>query len=303
MRTFERRFLTIMDSYPSPISASARISRVGVVIRVSFYAAVALAGISIIPVLLTPVLGVVVPATVGLFGVAVLTNFLTLKIFDRRALTDIGLGGGRGTGRNFALGLVLGGGAAALMLLAPLLAGAARLDIRAGGQFAWSSLLFYLVVLLFGAAGEEILFRGYAFQLLIEKLGPWATVLPMGVLFGFAHGSNPHATTLGMLNTALWGIYLGYAFLRSHDLWLPIGLHYGWNFVLPLFGVNLSGLTIEVTRYSYRWDLGPIWSGGRYGPEGGVLTTIFVAILLYAMHRVPVVPQPAHIAESLNEME
>jgi uncharacterized protein len=106
-----------------------------------------------------------------------------------------------------------------------------------------------------------------------------------------------------MVNTALWGIYLGYAFLRSHDLWLPIGLHYGWNFVLPLFGVNLSGLTIEVTRYSYRWDLGPIWSGGRYGPEGGVLTTIFVGILLYAMHRVPVVPQPAHVAESLNEME
>ena len=167
MRTFERRFLTIMDSYPTPVSASARISRVGVVIRVSFYAAVALAGISIIPVLLTPVLGVVVPATVGLFGVAVLTNFLTLKIFDRRPLTDIGLGGGRGTGRNFALGLLLGGGAAALMLLAPLLAGAARLDIRAGGQFSWSSLLFYLVVLLFGAAGEEILFRGYAFQLLI----------------------------------------------------------------------------------------------------------------------------------------
>ena len=293
-----------MDPYPSPPSSSAAsLSKVGVVLRVVFYAAVALTGISIIPLVLSPLFGVVIPATLGLFFVAVLTNLVTMRIFDRRPLTDIGLGSGRGSGRNFVWGLLLGGGAAALMLTAPLLAGAARLEMRPQGQFAWTSLLFYLVVLLFGAAGEEILFRGYAFQLLIEKLGPWATVLPVGVLFGFAHGSNPNATTLGMVNTAIWGIYFGYAFLRSHDLWLPIGLHYGWNFVLPLFGVNLSGLTIEVTRYSYRWDLGPIWSGGRYGPEGGVLTTIFVLVLCYSLHRVPVVPQRAHIAESLNEPE
>jgi uncharacterized protein len=291
------------SSAPQRPATAGSITKVGVIIRVGFYAALAVMGVAIIPALLTPLFGVVVPATLGLFIVAILTNFFTLKIFDRRPLTDIGLGGGPGTGRNFAIGLLLGGGAAALMLFAPLLAGAAHFEVRPDGQFSWWSLLFYLVLLLFGAAAEEILFRGYAFQLLIQKLGPWATVLPMGVLFGFAHASNPHATTLGMVNTAMWGIYLGYAFLRSGDLWLPIGLHYGWNFVLPLFGVNLSGITIEVTRYSYRWDLGPVWSGGSYGPEGGILTTIFVVILIYAMHRVPVVRQRANIAELLNDME
>ena len=66
-------------------------------------------GVAIIPALLTPLFGVVVPATLGLFIVAILTNFFTLKIFDRRPLTDIGLGGGPGTGRNFAMGLVAWG--------------------------------------------------------------------------------------------------------------------------------------------------------------------------------------------------
>ncbi len=198
--------------------------------------------------------------------------------------------------------MLLGAVTAALMLTAPLLAGTGHLVARQGAPGgSWPTLVFYLVVLLFGAAGEEILFRGYAFQLLIQKIGPWATVLPIGVLFGFAHAGNPNATMLGLANTMIWGIFLGYAFLRSRDLWLPIGLHYGWNAVLPLFGVNLSGLTIEVTRYSYQWDLGPLWSGGMYGPEGGVLCTIFLIALFFLLSRTPIVPQPAYIATCLND--
>jgi hypothetical protein len=71
--------------------------------------------------------------------------------------------------------------------------------------------------------------------------------------------------------------------------------------VLPLFGVNLSGLTIEVTRYYYKWDLSSLWSGGAYGPEGGLLTTIFAGLLFVALYRVPLRPQQAAIAKSLNE--
>jgi hypothetical protein len=159
----------------------------------------------------------------------------------------------------------------------------------------------YLFALLIAATGEEMIFRGYAFQLLIQKIGPFATVLPVGVIFGFAHAANPNASGVGVLNTILWGILLGYAFLRSHDLWLPIGLHYGWNAVLPLFGVNLSGLTIDVTRYTYRWDLTPLWSGGKYGPEGGLLTTIFAVALFFAILRVPIRVQTARIAQILND--
>jgi membrane protease YdiL (CAAX protease family) len=88
-------------------------------------------------------------------------------------------------------------------------------------------------MLLAGAAGEEILFRGYGFQMLIRTLGPAGAVLPVGVLFALLHAGNPHATWLGLTNTAGFGILFGYAFLRSRDLWLPIGLHFGWNLTLP----------------------------------------------------------------------
>ena len=52
---------------------------------------------------------------------------------------------------------------------------------------SWPSLLFVSIILLFGAVGEEMLFRGYGFQVLVKAIGPFATILPMAVLFGLAH--------------------------------------------------------------------------------------------------------------------
>ena len=70
-----------------------------------------------------------------------------------------------------------------------------------------------------------------------------------------------------------WGILLGYAVWRTGALWLPIGLHFGWNVALPLLGSNLSGFTMGVTGYTLEWNVGVLWSGGGYGVEGSLLTT------------------------------
>ena len=276
-------------------------TRIGVVLRVAFFIASALVGLLLLPGLLLKIFGFLVAGTVGLLAAGVGANILTMQIFDRRPLADVGLKLNALSAKNFLLGLALGAAAGAAMLAAPLLAGSAHLSPRNGPALPFSGTAFYLLLLLCGAVGEEMLFRGYAFQLLVEKLGPFATVLPVGVLFGITHSGNPHATELGIANTMFWGILLGFAFLRSRDLWLPIGLHYGWNSVLPLFGVNLSGLTIDVTRYTYKWDLTPLWSGGDYGPEGGLLTTIFVITLFAALIRIPIRPQIAAIAQTLND--
>jgi membrane protease YdiL (CAAX protease family) len=276
-------------------------TRLGIVLRVLFFVALVFIGLKLLVALLYFAFGLVVAGTVGLCTAGLLANLLTMRVFDRRPFTDIGLRTGSASGWNLVLGSLLGGGAAALMLTAPLLAGTGHLVPRADPGLSWPGLFFYLATLGIAASGEEMIFRGYAFQLLIEKIGPFATILPVSVIFSLTHATNPHASLLGILNTFLWGIVLGVAFLRSRDLWLPIGLHFGWNLALPLFGVNLSGLTIDVTRYSYRWDLTPVWSGGEYGPEGGLLATIFVIGLFFALFKMPVRAQRAAIALRLNE--
>ncbi len=74
-------------------------------------------------------------------------------------------------------------------------------------------------------------------------------------------------------------------------LWLPIGLHFGWNLALPLLGSNLSGFTMGVTGYALHWSAGNLWSGGGYGPEGGLPATLIVIVLFVAVRRTFVDPE------------
>jgi len=184
-----------------------------------------------------------------------------------------------------------------LVVAVPLLFRGGEWQHVPGESMHWSSLVFLSVVLLFGAIGEELLFRGYGFQILVRAIGPFATILPVSVLFGFAHAENLSFGTLPFLNTVLWGVLLGWAFIRSGDLWLPIGLHFGWNWALPLMGVNLSGFTMSVTGYTMHWSLGVLWTGGNYGPEGGLFTTAIVVVLFYYLHKAPIRHQTAFLLQ------
>ena len=60
-----------------------------------------------------------------------------------------------------------------------------------------------------------MLFRGYGFQVLVKGIGPFATILPVAVLFGLAHSQNLNFGPLALFNTILWGVVLGYAYLTQ----------------------------------------------------------------------------------------
>jgi membrane protease YdiL (CAAX protease family) len=161
----------------------------------------------------------------------------------------------------------------------------ARFDRAPGVEHPWASFAFGGLALFFGAMGEELLFHGYPFQLLIRAVGPFATILPVSVIFGLMHSTNLNVSFLGIVNTIAWGFLLGYAAWRTGALWLSIGLHFGWNVALPLLGTNLSGFTMGVTGYTLEWNVGVLWSGGGYGVEGSVLTTAIVVALFFALRK------------------
>src|SRR5271165_4678667 len=236
-------------------------------------------------------------ATLSTFATAAIANAMALRIFERGQLADIGLGWSAASRRNLIMGVAGGVGAGVVVLGAPVALRVADFTRVPNQDFHWANLLYVSLLLLFGAVGEEMLFRGYAFQVLVRAIGPFATILPMAVLFGLAHSPNLNFTWLALLNTTLWGVILGYAFLLSGDLWLPIGLHFGWNFTLPLFGVSLSGFTMGVTGFAVRWKIGDLWSGGAYGPEGGLLTSAIVVALFFYLRKAPLQHQDAFLLE------
>ena len=232
--------------------------------------------------------GYVVSITVTGLLAASFSNAMCLRIYVQRGIAAIGLQSDKAALANFGFGCIGGIGAAALVLAGPLLFQAARMQRDPSSPASVSSFFFVSVLLLFGAAGEELLFRGFGFQILVAALGGWTTILPAGVLFAILHGGNPNASWLGLVNTAGFGILFGYAFLRSHDIWLPIGLHFGWNFTLPLFGVNVSGLTIRLTGFTMRWSAGTLWSGGEYGPEASIITSAVLLLLFVYLWKAPI---------------
>jgi membrane protease YdiL (CAAX protease family) len=233
--------------------------------------------------------------TLGQFVAAITANWIALRIYGRLRLSDIGLKWNLASTRNLALGIAGGMGAAALVLVPPLAAHIATLAPAPEARASWDVFLFTTVALLAGAAGEEILFRGYGFQVLLRAWGPYTTIFTVAAVFGAMHAMNPNSTWLGVVNTTGFGVLFGYAFLRSGDLWLPIGLHFGWNFTLPLFGVNVSGLTIKLTGRQMEWSAGPVWSGGEYGPEGSVLTSIVLLALALFLWKAPIRTQQSEV--------
>jgi hypothetical protein len=286
---------------PSPSLAEQRKKWLGLALRVGAFALIAVLGYFFVFPFIIALIGapILVVSTLGTFAAAAVANAIVLRIYERGNLASIGLGWTAASRRNLSLGILGGVGAALVVILLPLILRAGDLEPVAGEHFRWPSLLFVSILLLFGAVGEEMLFRGYAFQILVKGMGPFATILPMSVLFGLAHSGNLNFGPLALFNTILWGVVLGYSFLRSGDLWLPIGLHFGWNWTLPLLGVNLSGFTMNVTGYVMHWTAKPLWSGGAYGPEGGLFTTAVAMSLFYYLAKAPIEHQESFPPEEV----
>lgn len=230
---------------------------------------------------------------------ALSASWLTLRVFEDVPLGAIGLWWNSASRRNLVLGLAGGAGVASLALVLPLATGAAVLVVRGG--FEPGSVVFVFFCLAAGALAEEIIFRGYVLQVLVRGIGPWAAVIPLGVLFGLTHDFNPGANALGLLNTAGFGIAFGYAYLRSRDLWLPVGLHFAWNLTLVLFGTRLSGNTIFVTGREMTWRAGALWSGGEYGPEASILTSLALIPLFVFLWKAPIRRQYSPLMDPTRE--
>ena len=186
-----------------------------------------------------------------------------------------------------AVGLAWGAGVISATAL--LLAVSRAASIFPFASRSLSRLLFLSAFILLASAFEELTFRGYALQRAAAALGPVWAALISSAIFGWAHSANPQATLLSSANTALAGLILAAARLRSRALWMPIGLHFAWNFFLgPVFSFPVSGLTLSAARFSAIAP-GPLWlTGGAYGPEGGAALTVVLVIAIPLLLFLPI---------------
>ncbi len=141
-----------------------------------------------------------------------------------------------------------------------------------------------LLLLLAGALLEEVMFRGYPFQRLVEAVGPVWAVAATAALFASAHLGNPNAggvLSWAFFNTIAIGVLLAVAYLRTRTLWLPFGIHFGWNFALGfVFGLPVSGMSEFGVLVNGSIRGRPWLTGGAYGLENGGAAAILLGLSL-----------------------
>src|SRR5262245_55090452 len=211
-----------------------------------------------------------------LFVPAVAAMWLTITFIDHRPFRAFGIGLVPRWRRDFVFGLGIAAGMLTVVIAGCYAFGYVSMHWT-GGQVSPGMLLATCGAILLAALNEELVFRGFPLQLLIEGMGEWPAMIAMSTLFGALHLNNPNASFLSIVNTIVAGILMSLAYVRTRSLWMPYAIHAGWNLGLGfVFGFPLSGIDIPSL-----WTTGTAGSetilGGDYGPEGGLLATFLFA--------------------------
>ena len=126
------------------------------------------------------------------------------------------------------------------------------------------------------AVGEEMIFRGVIFRWIDERWNTWVALLISAILFGWMHISNDNATWWSSLAIAVEaGLLLGAAYKWSGSLWVPIGIHWAWNYTQGnIFGLAVSGSDAGETMLTTIVNGPDIITGGAFGPEASIISVI-----------------------------
>jgi uncharacterized protein len=219
-------------------------------------------------------------------------GYLLAKYVEGLPFRSLGLTFHEGWLRDFLLGCAVAFATLVLAVVISVAAGNLRFSLNAAEQIPAiiKSFIGSGILLFVAALAEEAMFRGYPLQTLARAGYAWLGVVLTLAFFAWGHLDNPNVVPqFTFANTALAGLWFAIAYLRTRSLWLPLGLHWAWNWALGwFFGLPISGLKLVSHPVLVANDGGPFWlTGGTYGMEGGLACTIAFALSTLLIWRMP----------------
>lgn len=222
-----------------------------------------------------------------------------LRFVDRGSWRSVALGTGVWRPRMLAIGI--GVGTACIVATFALLfaSGAARIHVMPSASDAlapgetvlvsssWSATALRLALLLAPAAlWEELVFRGYLWTVAEQAGGVVVARWSTAVAFGVVHLMNPGAGVLSTILVVTAGLCLGLLRERTGSLaavWLA---HFAWNWVMAaVLHVAVSGVAFDTPEYRTVVSGPTWWTGGSWGPEGGVAALLVMSGALFWFSR------------------
>lgn len=222
---------------------------------------------------------------------AVQTYAWVVRRTERRAPTEVARDGASARiGRGVLIGVAM-----CLFVIGNL---ALLGDYKVHGLGSVPGALGLLGFMAAAAVTEELLFRGVLFRIVEERAGTWIALLLTGAVFGLIHLVNPDGTLWGAIAIAIEaGFMLAACYAATRNLWVPIGLHFGWNFALGgIFGAVVSGNGESKGLLEATFAGPALVTGGDFGPEGSLYTLaagvfLTLAFLWLARRRGHLVPR------------
>lgn len=218
-------------------------------------------------------------ALYALMGAAVfLITWLLRKFVDRQTFESLGFswnGYSNEAGQGFFAALAMLG-IGSLILIATGFSSFYLNTVDA-------ELLFLEVAIMIVVAFvEELLFRGYLLNNLLQSMNKWIALAISAALFAAFHCTNPDITVFAVVNILLAGLLLGLNYIFTKNLWFGICFHFAWNYFQgPVLGYDVSGL--KMSSVLQQTITGPdLWTGGLFGFEGSLLCPLIFILALFA---------------------
>ncbi len=145
-------------------------------------------------------------------------------------------------------------------------------------------LIGYLTLFTIASFNEEIMVRGYILNNLCDSMNQYIALFISSLLFSLMHLGNANVTIISFINILLAGILLGIYYIHKRNLWLPIALHFSWNFFQgPVYGFEVSGVdTSGIIIQDLQGN--DMLTGGPFGFEGSLFATFLIIVAILFLH-------------------
>jgi uncharacterized protein len=217
---------------------------------------------------------------------------IAAAMLDKRPLRDFGLSMNVVWWKECGIGFLMAAAVMSLIVLIQWLAGWVEFNgfgwNRASDRSFFPIFAGYVVTMAFVGFYEELWTRGYQIRNITEGLhsgknrnaaGIGAIVIT-SLVFGLLHMGNPNATVFSIVVIIMAGVMLAVPFVITGRLGLSIGIHFGWNVIQGAFyGLPVSGIRFRQSLLQFEMTGPELWTGGRFGPEGGLLGVAGVVVL------------------------
>ena len=175
-------------------------------------------------------------------------------------------------------------------LLAPAILGLGSMILFFNQNLQWTDIVFNtgdffiaLILTLAIALGEEITFRGYLLNNLLESFNKWTALGISALIFTAAHAANPNINFVAIINLLMGGVLLGFNYIYTRNLWFSVFFHFSWNFFQgPVLGYEVSGIGLQ-SLLEQQLTGSALLTGNSFGFEGSLLSILLILPALFVL--------------------